>query len=171
MAKPHTALVPQQHVEGRILTVRGERVLLDSDLAALYGVTTKRLNEQVKRNRARFPPDFVFQLTEQEGAILRSQIATSNGHGGRRYAPYVFTEHGAIMAAGVLNSETAVEVSIYVVRAFIALRQYAASHQFLARRIDEMEKKYDRQFKGVFDAIRQLLEQPPKNQKRIGFTK
>jgi hypothetical protein len=169
MPDSKTALVPRERIERRILVVRGEKVLLDSDLAALYGVSTKRLNEQVKRNQQRFPPDFMFQLTADEVTVLRSQIATSSGHGGRRYAPYVFTEHGAIMAANVLSSERAIQVSIYVVRTFIALRQYAASHQFLARRLGQMEKKYDQQFKVVFDAIRQLIEQPAKQTPRIGF--
>ena len=171
MTQPSTALVPRERIERRILVVRGEKVLLDSDLAELDGVTTKRLNEQVKRNRDRFPPDFMFQLTNQEVTILRSQFATSSVHGGRRYAPYVFTEHGAIMAANVLSSERAIQVSIYVVRTFIALRQYAASHQFLSRRLDQMEKKYDHQFKVVFDAIRQMIEPPTKDTPRIGFTK
>ena len=166
-----TALVPVERIERRILAVRGEKVILDSELAALYGVSTKRLNEQVKRNRDRFPPDFMFQLTDEEAAALRSQFATSKGRGGRRYNPYVFTEHGAIMAANVLSSERAIQVSIHVVRTFIALRQYATSHQAISRRLDQMEKKYDHQFKVVFDAIRQLIEQPVKDTPRIGFTK
>jgi hypothetical protein len=169
MSEANTSLVLQQRIERCILLVRGHKVMLDADLADLYGVTTKRLNEQVKRNLARFPPDFMFQLTAEEATTLRSQIATSNGRGGRRYAPYVFTEHGAIMAANVLNSERAVEVCIYVVRTFIALRQYAASHQVFARRLAEMEKKYDHQFKVVFDAIRQMMV-PPKKPAKIGFT-
>jgi len=171
MSESNVSIVPRERIERRILVVRGEKVLLDSDLATLYGVSTKRLNEQVKRNRERFPPDFMFQLTAEEVAALRSQIATSNGRGGRRYLPYVFTEHGTIMAANVLNSPRAIAVSIYVVRTFIALRQYAVSHQFLSRRLEQMEKKYDHQFKVVFDAIRQLIEQPVKDTPRIGFTK
>src|SRR5215218_2102098 len=128
-AVPETAvaLVPVERVESRILLIRGEKVILDTDLAELYGATTKRLNEQVRRNLDRFPADFMFQLTDEEFAILRSQFATSrSGWGGRRYPPFVFTEHGAIMAANVLNSPRAVAVSVTVVRAFVRLRQILA---------------------------------------------
>jgi hypothetical protein len=128
----------------RIQIVRGEKVLLDADLAALYRVPTKRLNEQVRRNPNRFPADFLFQLTDQEVSRLRSQIATSNappGRGGRRYLPFAFTEHGALMVANVLNSAHAIEVSLYVVRAFIRLRETLAAHEDLARKLDELERK------------------------------
>ncbi len=158
-------------VEDAILSIRSHRVMLDADLAAVYGVTTKRLNEQVKRNQDRFPMDFMFQLTEDEAESLRSQIATSNpGRGGRRYLPFVFTEHGAVMAANVLNSKQAVRASIEVVRAFVRLRGIIASNRELAQKLAELEKKYDQQFAGVFRAIRSLMEPPPVPPKRsIGF--
>ncbi len=145
--------------------------MLDADLARLYGVTTKRFNEQVKRNVRRFPADFMFQLTQEEYADLRSQIATSSatGHGGRRHLPYVFTEHGSIMAANVLNSPRAVQMSIIVVRAFIRLRQLLLSNAELAKKLDALEAKYDAQFKVVFQAIRELMMPPPASRKRIGF--
>lgn len=146
--------------------------MLDQDLARLYGVTTKRLNEQVKRNKNRFPGDFSFQLRIQEFTDLRSQIATlkTGIHGQhRKYLPYVFTEHGAIMLANVLSSKTAVQASIQVVRAFVHLRELAISHADLARKINTMEKRYDSQFKGVFQALRQLMEPPKKTKLKIGF--
>lgn len=154
-----------------ILRIRGHAVILDSDLAALYGTTTKRLNEQVKRNNERFPDDFVFQLTEKEWRSLRSQIATSKkGHGGRRYMPHVFTEHGALMAANVVKSERAIEMSIAVVRAFAKLRRMALSVEGLARKVDQLERKYDKQFRVVFDTIRQLIMAPEEPSKKIaGF--
>jgi hypothetical protein len=171
----------------RIATVRGQRVIVDADLAALYGVETKRFNEAVKRNLAKFPADFMFTLTAEEFAALRSQFATSNtenpGRGGRRYAPRVFTEHGALMAATILNSPRAVEISIYVVRAFVRLRELAATHGDLAKRLDELEQKTEalamnhdtfsrntrNQLKQVFDALRELMtpSDPPK--RPIGF--
>ena len=172
------AAIPIERIERTILLVRGEKVILDADLARLYGVTAKRLNEQVRRNRERFPEDFMFQLTKEEFAELksefgapnlRSQIATSRSHGGRRYLPYAFTEHGAIMAANVLNSERAVRASVEVVRAFVRLRQMLASNAEMARKLEELEKKYDRQFKVVFDAIRQLMTPPAPQRKQIGF--
>jgi phage regulator Rha-like protein len=164
-------LVPPERIERQILLIRGERVMLDTDLAELYGVTTKRLNEQVRRNLGRFPSDFMFQLTPEELAVLRSQSATSkSGRGGRRYPPYAFTEHGAIMAANVLSSEQAVEASVRVVRAFVRLRQMLASHVDLARKLDEMEEKYDFQFEEVFDALRTLMAPPePPERDRIGY--
>lgn len=153
-----------------ILTVREHKVLLDSDLATLYGVPTKRFNEAVKRNASRFPQDFMFQLTKDEFESLRSQFATSNtGRGGRRYLPFVFTEHGALMAANVLNSPRAVLTSISVVRAFLRLRGLALSVEELARKVGVLENHYDDQFKIVFDAIRQLLAPPDPPRKRIGF--
>jgi hypothetical protein len=160
-----------EHVEHRILMVRGHRVMFDSDLAKLYGVPTKRLNEQVRRNPDRFPPDFAFPLTAQEVTILRSQNATSRSSwGGPRYLPYVFTEHGSIMAANVLSSPQAIKASICVVRAFIHLRELLASHKDLARKLEELEQKYDAQFKVVFDAIRALMAPPPEApRERIGF--
>ena len=137
------ALIPVERIERTILRLRGHNVMLDADLARLYGVTTKRFNEQVKRNVRRFPADFMFQLTQEEYADLKSQIATSSatGHGGRRHLPYVFTEHGAIMAANVLNSPRAVQMSIIVVRAFIRLRQMLLSNAELAKKLDALEAK------------------------------
>jgi hypothetical protein len=168
-----TAIVPVERIESRILLIRGRKVMLDSDLAELYGVTTKRLNEQVKRNNERFPADFMFQLTFEETKSLRSQIATSNrGRGGRRYRPYAFTEHGAIMAASVLNSHRAIEVSVYVVRAFVKLREMLRTHKELARKLGELEKRiegHDEEIMTLFEAIRQLMEPPEKPSKRIGF--
>jgi hypothetical protein len=168
-----TAIAPLERIESRIYLVRGQKVILDSDLAALYGVPTKRLNEQVKRNRDRFPADFMFQLTSNEAEDLRSQIATSSrGHGGRRYRPYAFTEHGAVMAASVLNTRRAVDVSVYVVRAFIKLREVLSTHKELARRLVELEERikgHDEEITALFEAIRQLMEPPEKSRKRIGF--
>ena len=165
-------LILIDQIEPMILTLRGHKVILDKNLAELYGVPTWRLNEQVKRNRRRFPDDFMFQLEIDEVEALRSQNAISkSGRGGRRYSPYAFTEHGAIMAASVLNSPRAVEVSVFVVRAFVKLRQLLASHADLARKVDALEKKYDAQFKVVFDAIRQLMAPLPEERpkRRIGF--
>ena len=146
-------------------------MILDSDLATLYGTTTNRLNEQVKRNSERFPDEFVFQLTEKEWQNLRSQIATSKkGHGGRRYMPYVFTEHGALMAANVIKSDKAIQMSIAVVRTFAKLRRMALSVEGLARKVDELEKKYDKRFRAVFETIRELIMAPEKPSKKIsGF--
>jgi hypothetical protein len=161
---------PPERIEGSILFIRGHKVLLDADLAALYGVTTKRLNEQVRRNRSRFPADFMFQLTSKEAGLLRSQFATSNkGRGGRRYAPYAFTEQGVAMLSTVLNSERAIQVNIEIMRAFVRLRQMLASNAQLARKLAEPEKKYDIQFKFVFDAIRQLMASPEPKKRKIGF--
>lgn len=158
-------------VAARIVVVRGRRVMVDVDLALLYGVRPKRLNEQVKRNQARFPDDFSFQLTDEEVEALRSQFATSrSSHGGRRYRPYVFTEHGAVMLAAVLNSPVAIDASIQVVRAFVHLRAMVAVHAELAQQLDALERKFDHQFRIVFDAIRQLMTPPSKSERsRIGF--
>jgi hypothetical protein len=151
--------------------MRGQNVMLDEDLAELYAVTTKRLNEQVRRNRERFPEDFMFQLTTDEGLSLRSQIATSNvGRGGRRYSPLVFTEQGVAMLSSVLRSPRAVQVNIEIMRAFVRLRRILTEHKDLARQLDALERKYDAQFKAVFDAIRKLMEPPPTEATpRIGF--
>ena len=129
------------NLEPRIVTIRGLKVILDADLAKIYGVPTKRLNEQIKRNPARFPEDFIFQLTDEENNNLRSQFATSSLHDGRRYLPYVFTEHGSIMAATVLNSPKAIEMSVFVVRAFIKMRETLANNKALALKLAELEKK------------------------------
>ncbi|MDH4260773.1 MAG: ORF6N domain-containing protein [Gammaproteobacteria bacterium] len=160
----------------RILVLREQRVLLDVDLAALYGVSPKRLNEQFKRNTAKFPTDFAFRLDINELRILRSQIATSRW-GGRRYLPIAFTEYGAIMAASVLNSPRAVEVSVYIVRAFVKLQQVLASNTKLARQLEELQKsvatldaRTRKQFEEVYRAIRALMAPPAAESRPIGFT-
>ncbi len=157
------------HVEKSIVVIRGERVILDSDLANLYMVETRALIQAVKRNAKRFPKDFLFQLKRKELGALRSQFVISKGRGGRRSLPYAFTEHGAVMAANVLNSDRAVEASVEVVRAFVRLRQILASHTELARRLNEVEQRYDQQFKVVFRAIRALMRPPVPKRKTIGF--
>ncbi len=170
MMNQQLAVIPVERIERAILLVRGQKVMLDADLAKLYASSTKRLNEQVKRNRDRFPNDFMFRLSRDEWDCLRSQIATSKmGRGGRRVPPYAFTEHGAIMAANVLNSPRAVQASIQVVRAFIRLRELLASHKELARRLDALEQRYDGQFKVVFDAIRKLMTPSESKVPRMGF--
>lgn len=164
-----TALIPSERIESMILLIRGEKVMLDSDLARLYGTTTKRLNEQVRRSRKRFPEDFMFRLTYQEVTALRSQIATSKGRGGRRYLPYAFTEQGVAMLSSVLNSNRAIEVNILIMRAFVKLRQLLMTHADLSRKLDVLEKRYDAQFRVVFDAIRELMKPPDPKKRRIGF--
>jgi len=165
-----STLVPIEVIESKILLIRGHKVMLDADLAELYGVTTGRLNEAVKRNIDRFPEDFMYQLTEEEFDILRSQFATSSSNwGGRRYPPYAFTEQGVAMLSSVLKSKQAVQVNILIMRAFVRLREMIASHKELARKLEELEKKYDTQFRAVFDAIRQLMAPPEKPQRPIGF--
>lgn len=170
MSKIESVLPP---IESRILVLRGHKVLLDSDLAELYGVPVKRLNEQVKRNRDRFPADFVFHLTTKEHEVLRSQPATSKaGRGGRRYPPYAFTEHGAIMAATVLNSERAVEMSVFVVRAFVRLREAVAHNRRIAAKLMELEhrlKGHDAAIQEVIDAIQELMSPELPKAGSIGF--
>jgi hypothetical protein len=166
----NTNLIATQRIEQAVYVIRGEKVMLDRDLAGLYGVETKVLNRAVKRNLQRFPLDFMFQLTEDEAAILRRQIGTSNkGRGGRRYLPYVFTEQGVAMLSSVLNSERAVLVNIEIMRAFVKLRQMLTSNAELSRRLDELESHYDKQFRVVFTAIRQLMSKPVRDRKEIGF--
>ncbi len=162
-------------IASRILLVRGLRVMLDADLAALYGVETRRLNEQVRRNRERFPQDFIFELTPEELADLKSQFATSSW-GGRRKLPLAFTEHGALMAATILNSPRAVEVSVYVVRAFVQLRDLLAGNKDLARRLKELERRltrkladHDQAIADILDAIRELMSPPDPPKRPIGF--
>lgn len=168
---PKTSLAVS--VESRILVLREQKVILDSDLAELYGVPVKRLNEQVKRNQERFPADFMFRLSMEESDSLRSQIATSKpGRGGRRYSPFAFTEHGAIMAATVLNSERAVEMSVFVVRAFVRLRELLATNQQLASKIDELEQRldtHDASIQELIEAIRELMAPEPATGRSIGF--
>jgi len=161
--------VPIEKVEQLILLIRDEKVILDSDLALLYGVETKALVRAVRRNRERFPEDFMFQLTNQEVIRLRCQIGTSKGRGGRRYLPYAFTEQGVAMLSSVLNSKRAILVNVEIMRAFVRLRQMLSSHADLARRLAMLEKKYDSQFKVVFDAIRELMKHPEPEKRRIGF--
>jgi hypothetical protein len=200
IAKKLIASVEQ--IESRIFLIRGQKVMLDADLAELYGVETKVFNQAIKRNAVRFPEDFMFQLTSEEFADLRCQIDTSNlrsqivtsnnpsGRGGRRHLPYAFTEHGAIMAASVLNSPRAVETSVQVVRAFVRLRQMLSTNaelwmkqlairlgckrpqpsRWLSRKLATLEKKYDIQFKAVFEAIRELMTPlEPRKKRPIGF--
>jgi hypothetical protein len=164
-----------ERIEKRIYLIRGQKVMLDSDLAGLYGVTTKVLIQAVKRNIKRFPLDFMFQLSKEEFlrsqnviSNLRSQFVTSS-YGGRRYLPYAFTEQGVAMLSSVLNSERAIQVNIQIMRTFSKLKRILASHKDLARKIEELESKYDTQFKVVFDAIRQLMKPPEKGIKKIGF--
>jgi hypothetical protein len=199
------SIAPEQ-IDSAILVVRGQRVLQDSELAALYGVSTKRFNQQVRRNRKRFPADFMFQLTAEETSSLRSQIATlktsrdehpkyspyveetrylrsqiatlNAGRGRhRKYLPYVFTEHGAIMAATILNSPRAIEMSVYVVRAFVQLREMLASNKELARRFAQLETRLDKKLTihdeaiaAILSAIRQLMHPPVPKRRPIGFT-
>ena len=160
-----------ERVERNILLIRGHRVMLDTDLAILYGVPTKRLNEQVRRNKKRFPSDFMFQLTPEEVERLRSQIATLKPGRGqhRKYSPYAFTEQGVAMLSSVLHSERAIQVNIAIMRAFVQLREMIGSNKTLARRLNELEKKYDSQFRVVFEAIRELMAEPEPKVKRIGF--
>jgi hypothetical protein len=171
-----TTPVPTEHIARSILILRGQKILLDADLAELYGVTTARLNQQVRRNRKRFPADFLFELTAEEFANLKVHFATSNW-GGRRKLPLAFTEHGAIMAATILNSPRAVEMSIYVVRAFVKLRELLASNKDLARKLAALERslaaldlKTQHQFKEVYQAIRALMTTPTPKRRPIGFT-
>ena len=167
----NTSLIPAQRIEQSIILLRDERIMLDSDLAELYGVETKVLLQAVKRNLDRFPDDFMFQLSKEEFDALRSQSVTSKtaGRGGRRYPPYAFTEHGVAMLSSVLRSPRAVQVNIEIMRTFVRLRQMLASHKDLTRKLTALERKYDVQFKIVFDAIRQLMAPPEKKKKRIGF--
>jgi phage regulator Rha-like protein len=162
------SLIPLERIEQSIYLIRGQKVMIDSDLAKLYGTQTRVLMQAVKRNNDRFPKDFMFQLTEKEVINLKSQFVTSSW-GGRRKPTYVFTEHGALMAANVLNSKRAVQMSIQIVRTFAKLRQLLFTHADLARKLNDLEQKYDKQFKIVFDAIRQLMMPPEPERKPIGF--
>jgi hypothetical protein len=169
--------VAVEAIARRIVLVRGERVLLDADLAALYGIETRVLVQAVKRNLARFPKDFLFQLAAEEFAALRSQFVISNvGRGGRRYRPQVFTEHGALMAAAILNSPRAIEVSVYVVRAFLQLRDLLAGNTELAHRLKDLERRLERKIAAqdvviadILAAIRQLMKPPEPSRRPIGF--
>ena len=164
-------IVPVEVIEGKILLIRAKKVMLDADLAKLYGLPTKTLKQAVKRNLKRFPSDFMFILTYQEVKHLRSQIGTSSltQHGGTRYAPMAFTEQGVAMLSSVLNSDRAIEVNILIMRAFVRLREMITSNKDLARKLEALEKKYDGQFRAVFEAIRQLMTPPVRPRKKIGF--
>jgi hypothetical protein len=188
-------VIPVERIEQAIYVIRGHKVMLDADLALLYGVETKALNRAVGRSRDRFPEDFMFRLTAEEFANLRYQIGTSSSDsdssqpslryqsgtlsvepasasarwGGRRYPPYAFTEQGVAMLSGVLTSPRAVAVNVEIMRAFVRLRRLLAENADLARKVDALERKYDRQFKGVFDAIRHLMAPPVTPDRRIGF--
>ena len=160
-------------IETQIFLIRGQKVLIDSDLAALYGVEVRALNQSVRRNKDRFPADFVFQLTPRENASLRSQsVISSSSHGGRRHLPSVFTEHGAIMAACVLNSQRAVEMSVFVVRAFVRLRETLRAHRAFAAKLAELEQRletHDAAIEEIIDAIRALRAPPDRPRRQIGF--
>jgi phage regulator Rha-like protein len=164
------SIIPIAFISQKIFFVRGTRVMLDADLARLYGVETKNLNKAVKRNGSRFPADFMFQLSSKETQFLRFQSGTSKGlQGGRRYAPYAFTEQGIAMLSSVLHSSRAVQVNVAIMRTFVRLREMLATHAELRRKIDAMEKRYDARFQAVFEAIRQMLETPIPAKKPIGF--
>jgi len=161
-----------ERIESRILVIRGQKVILDASLAGLYAVTTKALNQAVKRNLVRFPGDFMFQLTAEEATLLRSQSVTlKTGRGRhRKYQPYAFTEQGVAMLSSVLRSERAMLVNVEIMRAFVRLRRMLETHADLARKLAALERKYDAQFKSVFDAIRELMTPPePPRKRRIGF--
>ena len=163
-------LIPQERIENKILIIRKAKVMLDKDIAGLYGVKPIRLREQVKRNKRRFPEDFMFQLTKREAYDLVSQNAIPSKRSLGGYLPYAFTEQGVAMLSSVLNSERAIDVNIQIMRVFIRLKKMALSYKALQKRIDDIESKYNKQFKGVFDAIRQLLEPAKKEgNKAIGF--
>ena len=164
-----TAIVSQEMIERLIFLIRGQKVIIDADLAVLYGVTTRRLKEQVRRNMERFPSDFMFELTGDE----KAQVVANCDHLKKLrfspYLPYAFTEHGALMLANVLSSERAMQASVQIVRTFVRLREMLASNAELSRKLDALEKKYDQQFKVLFEAIRQLLQPPEKPKRQIGF--
>ena len=165
--------MPLDWIERRIFVIRGQKVMVDTHLAELYGVAVKRLNEQVRRNLPRFPLDFMFQLSAEESEGLRSQIATSKkGRGGRRFLPFAFTEQGVAMLSTVLNSERAIKVNIEIIRVFVRLRRLVSSQQEMVRRLDELEggvHKHDEEICSIFQAIRELVDAPAPDQKRIGF--
>ncbi|HTX20753.1 MAG TPA: ORF6N domain-containing protein [Candidatus Aquilonibacter sp.] len=173
MVSYKTKIAAARRIEEMVFLIRGQRVILDFDLARVYGVTTKRLNEQFRRNVERFPGDFAFQLTKQELANLRSQFATSSLHGGLRYLPIAFTEHGALMLGNILSGKTAMVVSIRVVRAFVWMREQLAANKEFAQKLKELESRisgHDESIQSLFEAIRQLVEPPlPEDRKQIGF--
>jgi hypothetical protein len=163
-------LIPYELIENKILLFRGRKVMLDKDLAYLYGVETKYLNKAVKRNIDRFPDDFMFQLTKEEFIDLKCKIGTSSW-GGTRKLPYAFSENGVAMLSSVLNSKRAIHVNIQIMRTFTKIREMILSHKDLQKKLDGMEKKYDQQFKVVFDALRQILAPPEHKKRKIGFNR
>lgn len=163
------ALIPAEIIEKKILLIRGEKVMLDADLAELYGVEVKHLKRQVRRNIDRFPEDFMIQLSKEEYDSLRRHFGTLKRGAHSKYLPYAFTEQGVAMLSSVLNSERAIKVNIEIMRAFVRLRRMLASHAELARKLDALEKKYDAQFRVVFDAIRELMKPPEPKKRQIGF--
>ena len=165
------SLVPIERIQNSILFVRGQKVMIDRDIAALYGVETRRLNEQVKRNKGRFPEDFMFQLTKKEKDWIVANCDHLQILKFSRTNPYAFTEHGAVMLASILNTEIAVQASIQVVRAFVKLRKLLISNEQLSRKLIQLEKKYDNQFNIVFKALKQLIDQPEPKKREIGFKK
>jgi len=164
-----TNILPRERIERSIILLRGHKVMLDRDLAELYGVEVKQLKRQVKRNQDRFPADFMFELSREEYNALRSQLGTFKRGEHSKYLPYAFTEQGVSMLSSVLRSTRAVQVNIEIMRAFVRLRELMASHKDLVRRLNEMEKKYDSQFRVVFDAIRELMTPPESKKRQIGF--
>jgi hypothetical protein len=164
-----SSIIPLEIIEKRVFLIRGQKVMFDRHLAELYGVPTMRLNEAVKRNLKRFPSDFMFQLTEEENDSLISHFAISKGRGGHRKLPHVFTEQGVAMLSSVLKSDRSVLVNIEIMRAFVKLRQLLSTHKDLAAKLEELEKKYDTQFRIVFDAIRELMAPQEKPKREIGF--
>jgi hypothetical protein len=168
MAKK-TSLIPSENIEQLIFLIRGQRVMLSADLAELYRVEPRALVQAVKRNKERFPGDFIFQLTDEEFQNLKSQIVISSWGGSRRAAPYAFTEQGVAMLSSVLRSKRAVQVNIEIMRAFVRIREMLSAHKDLERKLAELEAKYDEQFKVVFDAIRALMAPSEKSRKKIGF--
>jgi phage regulator Rha-like protein len=162
-------LLPIELIEKKILIIRGEKVMLDSDLAELYGVEVKHLKRQVRRNITRFPEDFMIQLSKEEYDSLRCHFGTLKRGEHSKYLPYAFTEQGVAMLSSVLNSERAIQVNILIMRAFVKLREMLATHKDLAKKLEDMERKYDAQFKVVFDAIRELMKPPEPKKRQIGF--
>lgn len=166
-------LIPKETIEHKIYLIRGHKVMIDRDLAELYGVETRVLVQSVKRNIRRFPEDFTFQVTEQEAEILRSQIVISKkGSGGRRYLPYVFTEQGIAMLSSILKSEQAIQVNIAIMRAFVRIKAVLSNHKQIADKLDQLERKtnkHDKQIRVIFDVIRRLIAEPDKPKRRIGF--
>ncbi len=171
MKKTNTLPVPEETIEGKIFLIKHKKVMLDTDLALLYEVEIRALNQAVRRNIERFPGDFMFQLTKGEYESLRSQFVTLRRGQHRKYLPYAFTEQGVAMLSSVLNSKRAIQVNIQIMRTFIKLREMLLTHKELKQKIEAMERKYDYQFKIVFDAIKKLLEPPEKPKGKIGFRK